>query len=220
MLTVHHLNNSRSQRILWLLEELEIPYEIVRYARDKKTSLAPPELKAIHPLGKSPVITDQDLTIAESGAITEYLISKYGKGKLKPSNEADLLKYHYWLHYAEGSAMMPLLLTLIFNKIESSPAPFFIKPIVKKISQTVKKSFIDPQLKLHLTYIESELEKNLWFAGKELSGADFMMSYPVEAALTRGGKSWPRMNDFLNKIKARPAYKRAIERGGEFSVIP
>jgi glutathione S-transferase len=154
MLTVHHLNNSRSQRVLWLLEELGVPYEIKRYERDPKTMLAPPELRAIHPLGKSPVITDDGLTIAESGAIIEYLVERYGQGRFAPAaGTPERLRYTYWLHYAEGSVMPPLLLKLVALRIGSAPMPFFAKPIARKIASTLQSSFVDPQIKLHLGYI-------------------------------------------------------------------
>lgn len=217
MITVHHLNNSRSQRILWLLEELGLSYEVKRYERDKKTMLAPPELKKVHPLGKSPVITDDGVTVAESGAIVEYLVNKYGHGKLKSQEP---LRYTYWLHFAEGSAMPPLLLTLIFNKIETSPAPFFIKPILKAVSTKVKTSFINPNLKGNFDFIEAELTKSEWFAGSEFSAADIQMSFPMEAAATRGGSLLgPKSMEYLKKIHAREAYKRAIERGGEYQIL-
>ena len=222
MITVHHLNNSRSQRVLWLLEELELPYEIKRYQRDAKTMLAPPELRKIHPLGKSPVITDGDLVVAESGAIIEYITGKYGQGRLLPAADTpEHLRYTYWLHYAEGSAMLPLLLTLIFNQIGKAPMPFFVKPVAKGIVDKVKKTFINPQLKLHLDYIESELGKSEWFAGNELSAADIQMSFPVEAAAARGGSAgaYPRMAAFLKKIQTRPAYQRALEKGGPYALM-
>jgi glutathione S-transferase len=220
MITLHHLNNSRSQRILWLLEELGLHYEIKRYERNKETMLAPPELKKIHPLGKSPVLTDNDHVLAESGAIIEYLINKYGNGRLKPSTENDQLKYTYWLHFAEGSAMPPLLLTLIFNKIETAPMPFFIKPIAKGISAKVKSSFINPNLKNNFDFMESELTKTQWFAGSEFSAADIQMSFAVEAAESRkilDGR--PKLIAYLSAIHSRPAYKRALEKGGEYNLL-
>lgn len=222
MITLHHLNNSRSQRILWLLEELGLDYEIKRYERDPDTMLAPEELKKIHPLGKSPVITDGDLTLAESGAIVDYLVNTYGQGKLKPSGNLKLeLRFNYWLHYAEGSAMPPLLLKLIFNKVRSAPVPFFIKPIVKKIAGTVEESFIHPQLKLHFSYLNSELAKTGWFVGSEFSAADIQMSFPIEAASERMGleENYPHLHQFLLKIHDREAYKRALEKGGEYSLF-
>ena len=219
MITVHHLNNSRSQRIVWLLEELGLGYDIKRYERDPKTMLAPASLRAVHALGKSPVITDGDLTLAESGAIIEYLIERYGAGHLAPAaGTLARLRYIYWLHYAEGSAMSPLLLKLVFDKVESTPMPFFVKPIAKAISGKVKNTFINPQIALHLDYMETELGKSAWFAGEEFSAADIQLSFPLEAAAARGGLNAkrPRLMDFLRRIHARPAYQRAIERGGEY----
>jgi len=220
MIIVHHLNNSRSQRVLWLLEELGIPYEIKHYQRDAKTMLAPPELRAVHPLGKSPVITDGDLTVAESGAIVEYLIDRYGKGNLKPeAGTPEGLRYTYWLHYAEGSAMPPLLMKLVFDEVESAPMPFFVKPIAKAISGKVKKAFINPQIKTHLDYMEAELGKSTWFAGKEFTGADIQMSFALEAAEARAGlnDSRPHLMAWLKRIHARPAYKRALKKGGPYT---
>jgi len=222
MVVVHHLNNSRSQRVLWLLEELGLDYEVKRYARDPKTMLAPPELKAVHPLGKSPVITDGDLTLAESGAIVEYLVERYGAGLrlAPPVGTPAYLRYRHWLHYAEGSLMPPLLLKLVFDKIESSPMPFFAKPIAKAISNKTKSSFILPNLTTHLDYLEAELAKSAWFAGDTFSAADVQLSFPLEAAVVRAGldASRPRLIDFLSRIHARPAYRQALERGGEYSL--
>ncbi|ABE35673.1 hypothetical protein DR64_5614 [Paraburkholderia xenovorans LB400] len=222
MLTVHHLNNSRSQRVLWLLEELGVPYEIKRYERDPKTMLAPPELRAVHPLGKSPVITDDGQTIAESGAIIEYLIDRYGQGRFAPApGTPERLRYTYWLHYAEGSAMPPLLLKLVALRIASAPMPFFARPIARKIAATLQSSFIDPQLKLHLGYINQELSKTGWFVGNDFTAADVQMSFPLEAATARGGMDGqiPAVVDFLKRIHARPAYQRALERGGKYELL-
>ena len=222
MIVVHHLNNSRSQRVLWLLEELGLAYEIKRYERDKKTMLAPPELRKIHPLGKSPVLTDGDLTLAESGAIIEYLVERYGDGCFSPPREAPAyLRYRYWLHYAEGSLMSPLLLKLVFDKIETSPMPFFIKPIAKAISGQAKSTFIMPQVNTHLDYLEAELGKAQWFVGAEFTAADVQLSFPIEAAAARGGlnASRPKLMDYLQRIHARPAYQRAVEKGGEYNVL-
>ena len=226
MIVVHHLNNSRSQRVLWLLEELGVPYEIKRYQRDAKTMLAPPELRAIHPLGKSPVLTDGNLTLAESGAIVEYLVEMYGNANscaaLSPEHGTpEYLRYRYWLHYAEGSLMPPLLLKLIFDKIETSPMPFFVKPIAKAISAKTKSSFITPQLKTHLDYLEAELGKGTWFVGNEFSAADIQLSFPIEAAAARCGldASRPKLMDYLKRIHARGAYQKALERGGEYSLL-
>lgn len=222
MITVHHLNNSRSQRVLWLLEELGLPYEIKHYQRDPKTMLAPPELRAVHPLGKSPVITDEGLTIAESGAILEYLVDRYGDGRLKPvAGTEDALRYRYWMHYAEGSAMPPLLLKLVFDRIERAPVPFFVKPIAKSIAAKAKASFVQPQIDNHMNYLEAQLAKSPWFAGGEFTAADVQMSFPLEAAVQRGGPvaKQPRITDFLQRIHARPAYLRALERGGPYALL-
>jgi glutathione S-transferase len=222
MVVVHHLNNSRSQRVLWLLEELGVPYEVKRYERDAATMLAPPALKAVHPLGKSPVITDGDTTVAESGAIVEYLVERYGNGRLiPPAGTPERLRYRYFLHYAEGSAMPPLLMKLVFDRLESSPMPFFVKPVAKGIAAKVKSSFIEPNIRLHLDYLESELAARPWFAGGEFTAADVQMSFPLEAAAMRGGldASRPRLTDFLARIHARPAYRRALEKGGPYGLL-
>jgi glutathione S-transferase len=222
MITVHHLNNSRSQRVLWLLEELELPYEVVHYQRDAATMLAPAALRAVHPLGKSPVITDGDLTLAETGAIVEYVAGRYGGGRLVPApGTAEALRCTYWLHYAEGSAMPPLLLKLIFDMIEAEKVPFFIKPVVRMITGRVKSAFIAPQLKLHLDYMDAELARNAWFAGPDFSIADIQMSFPLEAAASRGGidAARPHLRRFLDTIHARAAYRRALERGGPYGFL-
>jgi glutathione S-transferase len=219
MITVHHLNNSRSQRVLWLLEELGLDYEIKRYQRDPKTMLAPPELKKVHPLGKSPVLTDGRLTLAESGAILQYLVDEYDTtGRLLPRSAADRRRVNYWMHYAEGSAMPPLLMKLVFDRIESTPLPIVVRQIARGISSKVKESFITPQLTLHLDYMDSELARSTWFAGDKFSVADIQMSFPIEAAEARAGldASRPRLMDFLARIRARPAYQRALEKGGPF----
>ena len=221
MLVVHHLNNSRSQRILWLLEELEVPYEVVRYQRDAKTMLAPPSLLAIHPLGKSPVITDDEITVAESGAIVEYLVDRYGKGRLiPPTGSPERLRYGYWLHYAEGSLMPPLLLKLVFDRVATSPVPWPISAVARRISGTVQNSFVVPNLKRHLDYLEGELALHPWFAGQEFTAADVQMSFPLEAAASRAGlnATRPRLMSFLDRIHARGAYQRALERGGPFTL--
>ena len=220
MIMVHHLNNSRSQRVLWLLEELGLPYEIKKYERDAKTMLAPPELLKVHPLGKSPVITDGGLTVAESGAIVEYLVERYGNGRLAPAIGApQRLQWRYWLHFAEGSAMSPLLLKLIFDRIPQSPMPFFVKPIARAICAKVLTLMVEPNLKRQLDFMEVELGKSEWFAGEEFSAADIQMSFPVEAAAQRAGlnASRPKLMAFLKRIHARPAYKKALEHGGPYS---
>jgi glutathione S-transferase len=222
MIVVHHLENSRSQRVLWLLEELGVPYEVKRYARDPATMLAPSSLKAVHPLGKSPVITDDGETVAESGAIVEYLVERHGNGRLAPPpGTPERTRYTYWLHYAEGSAMPPLLLKLVFNRVESAPMPFFVRPIAKQIAGRVKTTFIEPQIKLHLDWMDSELGKSAWFAGDQFTAADVQMSFPLEAAAARGGLDgdWPRLTAFLRKVQERPAYARALEKGGPYVLM-
>ena len=222
MIVVHHLENSRSQRVLWFLEELGVPYEVKRYARNPETMLAPPELKAVHPLGKSPVITDDGVTVAESGAIMEYLADRYGAGKwMPPAGTPERLRCTYWLHYAEGSAMPPLLLKLVFDRVETGPMPFFVRPIARAIAGKVKSAFIEPQLTLHFGYMESELDKSTWFAGNEITAADVQMSFPVEAGAARGrlGTTHPRLTAFLERIHARPAYQRALAKGGPYELL-
>ena len=222
MITVHHLNNSRSQRILWLLEELGLPYDIKRYERDPKTMLAPVSLRQVHPLGKSPVITDGDLTLAESGAIIDYLVGRYGNGRLMPAlGTPEHLRYTYWLHYAEGSAMPPLVLKLIFEQIEKKPMPFFARPIARKIVNRVKCLLIDPQITQHLDYMEAEISKSTWFAGNEFTAADIQISFPLEAAAARAGlnASRPMLMAFLTRIHTRPAYQQALERGGDYQLL-
>lgn len=222
MIVVHHLNNSRSQRVLWLLEELQLPYEVRRYERNRQTMLAPPELRAVHPLGKSPVISDGDLTLAESGAILEYLADRYGDGALAPAaGTAERTCYSYWLHYAEGSLMPPLLLKLVFDRIGSAPMPFFVKPVARGIADKVRKTFVLPNIRTHLDYLEQELGQRDWFAGPAFSAADVQMSFPLEAAQARGGldAQRPRLMDWLARVHARPAYQRALERGGPYELL-
>lgn len=221
MITVHHLNNSRSQRVLWLLEELDTRYEIVHYQRDPQTLLAPESLRRVHPLGKSPVITDGGLALAESGAIIEYLADRYGDGRLAPTpGTTQRLRYTGWLHYAEGSAMPPLLLKLVFAKVEHAKMPFFVKPVAKAIAAKVNRDFIDPQLTLHLDYLEGELTQHAWFVGDDFSAADIQMSFPVEAAAAGGGidRRRPHLHAWLERIHARPAYQRALARGGAYTL--
>jgi len=219
MIVVHHLNNSRSQRVLWLLEELGLPYEIRKYQRNPKTMLAPPELLQVHPLGKSPVITDDGNTLAESGAIIEYLLERHGRGRLAPAKGTpEALRFTYWLHFAEGSAMPPLLLKLIFDRIPKTPMPFFVKPIARGISAKVLAMMVEPNLKRQLDFMEAELGRSEWFAGAEFSAADIQMSFPVEASAQRAGldASRPKLMAWLKRIHARPAYRRALERGGPY----
>ncbi len=204
-LIVHHLNNSRSQRILWMLEELGMPYEVKRYERNKQTMLAPPELKRIHPLGKSPVIEDGGTIVAETGAIIEYLVEK-GDGRLgPPAHREDVLRYRQFLHYAEGSLMPPLLVKLVLTRV-----PLLGKTAAKRIQ---------PMIDVHLDYVEAELARRPWFAGDEMTGADIMMSFPLEAARNRAGlgPSRPHTIAWLDKIHARPAYQAALARGGPYA---
>lgn len=219
MITVHHLNNSRSQRILWMLEELAVPYEIKRYERDPKTMMAPDSLRKVHALGKSPVITDGDLTIAESGTIIEYLAQTYGRESMLPEPGTQAwLDCSYWLHYAEGSLMPPLVMRLVFEKIRTSPMPFFIKPVAKGIVSKTNEMFIGPQIKNHMDFVEAHLSDHEWFLGSSLSAADIQMSFPLEASVARGlvDSSRPHIVDYVARIHARPAYQRALEKGGEY----
>jgi len=222
MITVHHLNNSRSQRVLWLLEELGLPYEVKPYQRDANTMLAPPELREVHPLGKSPVITDAGQTLAESGAILEYLADKYGQGRLAPApGTPERLRYTYWMHFAEGSAMPPLLLKLIFDRMKTGPMPFFVRPVARAIAERGLTGFVLPNLERNLTFMEGELAKGEWFAGPAFSAADIQMSFPLEAARARGGldEKRPRLLAWLDRIHKRPAYLRALERGGKYELL-
>jgi glutathione S-transferase len=219
MIVVHYLNDSRSQRILWLLEELGLPYEIVRYQRDPRTMLAPASLRAIHPLGKAPVVVDGDEVLAESGAIIETLAERYGADRLLPvRGTPDFFRCRYWLHYAEGSAMPPLLLRLVFARVAAAKMPFFARPIARGIVAKVRNRFIDPQIETHLDFMEGELTRREWFAGDAFSAADVQMSFPLEAAVARGGfgTDRPRLQAWLERIHARPAYLRALERGGPY----
>lgn len=215
MITVHHLERSRSQRVLWMLEELGVEYELKLYKRDPVTLLAPPELKSVHPLGKSPVVTDGEHVLAESGAILEYLVNTYGAGRFAPPpGSAERQRYTYWMHYAEGSAMPPLLLKLVFEQIKAK-SPWPIRPIAKAIANTVLGTFVDPQIKTHYDFVESELGKHPWFVGEEFTAADIQMSFPVEASIARvGAQTRPRMVAWRDKIYARPAHQRAIAKGG------
>lgn len=222
MITVHHLNNSRSQRVLWLLEELGVEYEVKRYQRNPETMLAPPELRKVHPLGKSPVVEVDGQMLAESGAIIETLADRYADGKLARAHGSPArYDYIYWLHYAEGSAMPPLLLKLFVDRIAAAKMPFFVKPIVRKIRQSAIDAFIGPQLKLHLDYMESALNRHTWFVDDELSAADIQISFPLETAVSRAGldASRPKLMDYLRRIHARPAYQRALERGGPYAYV-
>lgn len=222
MLTVHHLENSRSQRILWLLEELGVEYELKRYERDPQTSQAPAELRAVHPLGKSPIVTDGDATVAESGAIIEYLADRYDDGTLRPAaGTAERMAWTYWLHYAEGSFMPLMVVSLILSRIESAPVPFFIKPITKAISRNVKDAYLDANVRRHLEFMEEALAGSQWFCGESFTAADVQMAFVLEAAEARVGldENLSRLQSFLERVRARPAYRAALERGGPFSLL-
>jgi glutathione S-transferase len=205
LITVHHLNNSRSQRILWLLEELALHYEIVGYQRDPKTMLAPASLRKIHPLGKSPIIEDGSLRLAETGAIVDYIVGRYGERLAPPPDSEAYWRHRYWLHYAEGSAMPPLLTKLVLGRLGPLGWPAL--------------EYVDGQIALHLDYLENELAGRPWFVAQEFSAADIMMSFPLEVATARGGlnASRPNLAGFLERIHARPAYQRALSRGGSYA---
>lgn len=214
-ITVHHLEKSRSTRVLWALEELDLDYEIVEYKRNPKTMRAPPELRRVHPLGKSPVVDVDGMVLAESGAVLEYLVERFGEGRLRPTDPELAQRCRYWLHYAEGSLLPPLLVRLIEGQIRKAPVPFFIRPITRGIASQVEKSYSGPEITNHLRFIEEALGEHEWFAGPERSIADIQMSYPLQAATSRGGiGEHPRIARWIERVEALPAYQRAIERGG------
>lgn len=226
MLTVHHLDNSRSLRVLWMLEELGLAYELKQYARDPKTMLAPPELRQVHGLGKAPVLQDGTRVLAESGAILDYLADSYDSERVLspaplPAGSDERMAYRYWLHYAEGSAMPPMLLTLVMSRIRSAPMPFFAKPIARAIADKAEKSFVGPQRRLHLDWMEQRLVETPWFAGKRFTAADIQMSFPIQAAASRGDglADKPALRDFLQRIEQRPGYQRAVARGGSLEAL-
>ena len=218
MLTVHHLNNSRSQRILWLLEELAVPYEVKHYQRDPHTMLAPAALRAVHPLGKSPVITHGDRVVAETGAIVTYLVDNFGDGRLMPAGGTeDRLRYIYWLNFAEGSAMPPLVMTLLLNEM-SKRTPVLVRPVARMIASAVQKTYSGPAIAAQLDFIESELAASLWFTGEAFSAADVMMSFPLEAASSRVGLGTrTHTRDWLARIHNRPGYQAALQKGGPYA---
>jgi glutathione S-transferase len=221
MIVVHHLDNSRSQRILWMLEELGLDYEVKFYKRDPATLQAPASLRAVHPLGKSPVITDDGKTIAESGAILEYLAETYDTGQLVPApGTPEHLRYTYFMHYAEGSLMPVLLLKLLFSRIPGR-VPWLMRPVARMISGGADKTLIAPQIANHFAFLESELADRDWFAGNAFSAADIQMSFPIEAAAARAGlgAKQPRLQSFVDRIRARPAYRRALEKGGPLTPL-
>jgi glutathione S-transferase len=220
MITVHHLENSRSQRVLWMLEELGLDYEVKLYKREPSMQ-APASLRSVHPLGKSPVITDSGRTLAESGAILEYLVEAYGNGRFAPApGTPERLHYTYFLHYAEGSLMPLLFLKLVFNKIPER-VPWMMRPVAKAISTGADKTLLGPQITNHFAFLEGELAKREWFAGPEFTAADIQMSFPLEAADARVGFAGrlPKLKGFVERIQARPAYKRALEKGGPYTLL-
>ena len=220
MITVHHLENSRSQRVLWMLEELGLDYEVKLYKREP-TMQAPASLRAVHPLGKSPVITDGGTTLAESGTILEYLVETYGNGRFAPKHGTpERLHYTYFLHYAEGSLMPLLFMKLVFGRIPSR-LPFFMKPVGRAISNGANKTLLDPQIGNHFLFLESELAKREWFAGPDFTAADIQMSFPLEAASARAPivRRMPKLAAFLDRIHARPAYKSALAKGGPYELM-
>lgn len=218
MLTLHHLENSRSQRIIWLLEELGVGYQLKHYERDAKTNLAPDALKRVHPLGKSPMLQDGELVLPETGAIIEYLLVNYPQDGMRPEpGNPGWQHYTYWMHAAEGSIMALLVMKLLFTKITEPPVPFLIRPISKAISKQVNDSYILPSLQPHIEYIEQHLGEHQWFAGEQFTGADIMMSFPIEAAGSRMKlDGYPNIQAFLKRIHARPAYQAALEQGGPY----
>lgn len=222
MITVHHLENSRSQRILWLLEELGVDYDIKRYGRDRQTGLAPPELLEVHPLGKAPVISDGDITIAESGAIIEYLMDSYDDGTLRPAaGTPERRAYNYWLHYAEGTFAPLMLLSLVMGRIEDAPVPFFLKPVPRGIAKKVRDGYLGPNVTRNLAFMESTLANAPWFCGERFSAADVQMSFALEAAEVRTDLSaeYPHLAAFLETIRARPAYRQALDKGGHYELM-
>jgi len=219
MITVHHLEQSRSHRVLWLLEELEVPYQIKRYQREP-TMLAPEALKKVHPLGKSPVITDENRVVAESGAILEYLEQKYDhEFRLKLSDEESLLQSRYWLHYAEGSLMPLLVMKLIFGQMGKAPVPWLLRPVGAAFGKGVQKAWLDKQLQPHMKMIEQHLAANPWFAGQRFSIADIQMSFPLLALAQRVWmEQMPASQKWLQTVQQRAAWQRAIDQGGELSL--
>lgn len=220
MIVVHHLNNSRSQRILWMLEELGLDYEIKRYEREP-SMMAPASMRAVHPLGKSPVISDGDKTLAESGAILEYLSLTYGGGRFTPAaGTPEWLRYTYFMHYAEGSLMPLLFMKLVFGRLPTR-VPIFMRPVARAIASGADKTLLGPQIANHFAFLEGELARRDWFAGNEFTAADIQMSFPIEAAAARAGlgERMPKLQAYLGRIHARPAYKRALEKGGAFELL-
>jgi glutathione S-transferase len=222
MIILHHLENSRSQRILWLLEELGVEYEVERYERDRETSLAPLDLLKIHPLGKAPIISDGDLVVAESGAIIEYLVNKYDDGQLRPAEGTpERMDYTYWMHYAEGTFMPLMIVSLIMSRIASAPMPFFVKPVANGIVGKVRQGYLSPNIKRNLVYLNHTLGKSSWFCGDELTAADIQMSFALEAAEVRTDldRDYANLKAYLHRMRARPAYQAALKKGGPYKLM-
>lgn len=220
MITLHHLDNSRSQRIIWLLEELKLEFVIEFHKRNAKTYLAEDTLKAVHALGKSPVIYDDatGMTLAESGTIIEYLVQTYGQHLMPEQGSSAYWQYLYWLHFSEGSLMPPMVMNLVLTKMKESPMPFFVRPIARKIGDQIIKQFSGPNIKRSLEFIEDHLSKNTWFCGDDFSGADIQMSFPLEASAATGVLAqYPNSLAYVKRIHALPAYKAALEKGGDYA---
>jgi glutathione S-transferase len=223
MIVVHHLDHSRSQRILWLLEELGLEYSIVDYRRNRETLRAPPELRTIHPLGKAPVVVDDGVVLAESGAIIEELLERHQGDAFTPARGSDdHRRFRYFLHYAEGSLMPLLLLALVFARLPKARMPFFARPIARRLAAGGHRLMVGPQLDMHLDFLENELTSRPWFGGAAFSAADIQMSFPLEAAAARAGLDarYPNLTAWLSRIRERPAYQRARARGGEQGPLP
>ncbi len=221
MITVHHLDHSRSHRVLWLLEELGLEYEVRRYQRDPVTLAAPASLKLVHPLGKAPTVVEAGRSLAESGAILETLLHRHGAGRLvPPAGTPERESYTYWMHYAEGSAMPALVLRLIFTQMPKQPMPALARPVVRTLAKSVMDSFVQPQIEQHLDYMESGLAKTPWFAGADFTAADIQMSFPIEAAAADGSLDGrrPNLRAYMQRIRERPAYRRAIDKGGPYDL--
>ncbi|MBO1520123.1 glutathione S-transferase N-terminal domain-containing protein [Oceanisphaera pacifica] len=222
MIELHHLNDSRSQRIVWMLEELQLDYDIKCYQRDADTSLAPASLKRIHPLGKAPILTDNEITLAESGAIIDYLAHKYGAALLPEADTPAWWDYVYWLHYAEGSLMPPLWMGHVLDKVQQAPMPFFVRPVAKKLVAGIYDAFLSQQLHAHLNFVADHLACHEWFLGDSFSSADIQMSFPLEAAMhnPRLADSYPRIHAYVAQLQARPAYLQALAKGGLYMYGP
>ncbi|ART82765.1 glutathione S-transferase [Oceanisphaera profunda] len=222
MIQLHHLNHSRSQRIIWMLEELELNYEITAHQRDADTGLAPEGLKKVHPLGKAPVLIDGELKLAESGAIIDYLAQGYGSQLLPDKHSTAWWDYVYWLHYAEGSLMPPLVMRLVFDKIKDAPMPFFVRPLINKIVAGVDKAFLHQQIHTQLNFVADHLSCNEWLVGESFGAADIQMSFPLEAAMyrTAWADRYPRIKTYVEQLQARPAYRRALAKGGDYRYGP